>query len=45
MDPALPLGERLGYFVPVLAPMLLGFIPILFVATQYALKKESVIHI
>src|SRR5437867_213423 len=39
------LSDRLAYFVPVLAPMLLGFIPILFVATQYALKKESVIHI
>ena len=45
LDPNLPLGDRLAYFVPVLAPMLLGFIPILFVATQYALKKESVIHI
>ena len=31
--------------IAVLAPILLGFVPILFVATQYALKKESVIHI
>src|SRR3990170_3108436 len=29
--------------IAVLAPILLGFVPILFVATQYALKKESVI--
>jgi len=41
LGPGASAGDRL----PVLAPMLLGFIPILFVATQYALKKESVIHI
>jgi NADH:ubiquinone oxidoreductase subunit 3 (subunit A) len=45
LDPSAPLSERLSAFAPILAPMLLGFIPILFVATQYALKKESVIHI
>ena len=39
------LGDRALAFGPIFAPMLLGFIPILFVATQYALKKESVIHI
>src|SRR3989454_3709851 len=39
------LADRLLVFGPIFAPMLLGFIPILFVATQYALKKESVIHI
>src|SRR5438309_7378098 len=45
LGPGASAGERLVRFGPVLAPMLLGFIPILFVATQYALKKESVIHI
>ncbi len=40
-DPAAGLADKVALF----APMLLGFIPILFVATQYALKKESVIHI
>jgi NADH:ubiquinone oxidoreductase subunit 3 (subunit A) len=45
LGPGASAGERLARFAPVLAPMLLGFIPILFVATQYALKKESVIHI
>ncbi|TLZ67401.1 MAG: NADH-quinone oxidoreductase subunit A [Methanobacteriota archaeon] len=45
LGPGASAGDRLVRFAPVLAPMLLGFIPILFVATQYALKKESVIHI
>ena len=45
LPPSASLGERAGAFLPIFAPMLLGFIPILFVATQYALKKESVIHI
>src|SRR2546426_4544191 len=45
LGPSASLAERLVRFGPILAPMLLGFIPILFVATQYALKKESVIHI
>jgi len=40
-DPAATLETKIALF----APMLLGFIPILFVATQYALKKESIIHI
>lgn len=40
-NPAASLQDRIA----VLAPILLGFVPILFVATQYALKKESVIHI
>ena len=35
-----PTAERIGVFLPILA-----FIAILFVATQYALRKEAVIHI
>ena len=45
LGPSASLADRLARFGPIFAPMLLGFIPILFVATQYALKKESVIHI
>src|SRR2546428_2882940 len=45
LAPGASLADRLLVFGPIFAPMLLGFIPILFVATQYALKKESVIHI
>src|SRR2546422_7942171 len=40
LSPGASAGERLVPFAPVLAPMLLGFIPILFVAAQYALEKE-----
>ena len=45
VGPGASLADRLVVFGPIFAPMLLGFIPILFVATQYTLKKESVIHI
>ncbi|OGS50413.1 MAG: hypothetical protein A3K65_07550 [Euryarchaeota archaeon RBG_16_68_12] len=38
-------GTSIAEKVFLFGPMVLGFIPILFVATQYALKKESVIHI
>jgi len=41
VDPAASLADKVALF----GPMVLGFIPILFVATQYALKKESVIRI
>ncbi len=40
-NPLTTLEEKVALF----APILLGFVPILFVATQYALKKESIIHI
>src|SRR5437879_13177287 len=45
LGPSASLADRLARFGPILAPMLLGFIPILFLATQSALKTESVIHI
>ena len=35
-----PLAERFSVLLPIL-----GFIAILFVATQYALRKEAIIHI
>ncbi len=40
-NPAETLADRIFLF----GPMVLGFVPILFVATQVALKKESIIHI
>src|SRR2546426_9639876 len=45
LGPSASLAERLVRVGPILAPMLLGVIPILVVATPYALKKEAVIHI
>lgn len=41
VDPTATLAYKFFLF----GPMVLGFVPILFVATQVALKKESVIHI
>src|SRR3972149_2604383 len=38
-------GTSIADKVFLFGPMVLGVMPILFVATQYALKKESVIHI
>src|SRR2546428_9959889 len=45
MSPSASLADRLDRFGPILAPVLLGVIPIFFVAAPYAPKKESGLHI
>src|SRR2546427_9083583 len=44
LGPSASLADRLVPVGPILAPLLLRFHPILFVAAPYALKKEAVIH-
>src|SRR2546428_3890287 len=45
LGPGASAGDRLGPVSPGLSPPLLRLIPLLFVAAQYSLQKESCIHI